>query len=173
MAKNWNAAMAVEALNGSEDQRKELMMDAGRRFPITVASLVTLHSMASASETGKEAFKNIIGSLPEWVTLRKIEGVLKADVVIEDEEEEPAKPAKEEKAKKAKAKKEEEEDKPDKKKAAKKAKAKKEEEPEEEDDEEEDEPKKKASKPAKGKKAAKKVEEEEDDEDDDDDDWDE
>ncbi len=160
MAKNWNAAMAVEALNGNDDQRKELMFDAGRRFPIVTTSLVTLHAIASTSEVGKAAFNDILGNLPEWVTLRKIEAPLKADIVVEDEEEKVEKKTKKE------------EPKEDKKKKTTKKSKKVVEEPEEEDDEEEEKPKKKAKK-APAKKTKKVIEEpEDDDDDDDDDDWD-
>lgn len=133
MAKNWTVAEAYEALRNGD---KEARMDVGRRFPL----------FATATED------EIIAAIPDYISVRKVEAVLKADVdeseaEVEAEEVEEAKPAK-------------------------KAKAKKVAEPEEEDDdfddedEEEEAPKKPVKKAAKAKKPAKKVVEDDDEDDD-------
>ena len=68
MAKNWTAAEAFQALmDGDKDARIEL----GKRFP--------LFATATAEE--------IIGAIPDYVTARKIEAQLAADVDDEVEEE--------------------------------------------------------------------------------------
>ena len=86
MAKNWTAAEAFQALmDGDKDARIEL----GKRFP--------LFATATAEE--------IIGAIPDYVTARKIEAQLAADVddevEEEAEEEEEVKPAKKTASKKA------------------------------------------------------------------------
>ena len=162
MAKNWNVKDFTNVIMAGGDEAKAAILDAGRRFPLTVTTICQI-----TASTGANAFAMLASGIPDWATLRKIEGALKGGVevsdddetdeaepeVVEEEEEKPAKKAKKEKAEKP-AKKE---------KVAKKAK-KVEEEPEEEAEEEaeeEEEPKK-----------AKKVAKEEEDEDEDDGNWD-
>lgn len=127
MAKNWTVAEATtEILNGN----KEAVVDIGRRFPLA----------ARAIAVAGDGAKDILSAL-NFITVRKIESVLKDGVEeyseddVEDPTEKPVKKAeKPVKEKKAPAKKEE---KPVKKTAAKKS-TKKEEpvmnEPEEDDE---------------------------------------
>ena len=166
MAKNWNVKDFTKALNGTTDEAKAAIADAGRRFPLTVAYICQVNG-----STGGVAFAALAEGFPEWATLRKIEGVLKGGVAeVEDDE-----PAEEEVAEEKPAKKEKKE------KAPKKAKKEEPEEEAEAEEEEEEKPAKKAKKekPAKKDKPAKKAkkakeeeDEEEDDDDDDDSDWD-
>lgn len=156
MAKNWNVEMAVKALE--TDERNELIYDAGKRFPNTVVALLSIEA-SIASDAGKQSFQKFLGAIPEWVTLRKIESVLKKD--FDEEEVEEVKPKKEKKAKKEKEEKVE--------KKAKKEVVEEDEEgiADEDEDEDEEKPKAKSKKKASTKKS-KKVEDEEED----DDDWD-
>lgn len=153
MAKNWNVREFAEALSAGGDTRKEAIFDAGRRFPIT-ANLVS----SIMATNGAEYFKEFLAACPDWMTMRKIEGVLKDGVSvsaeIEEETEEAPKTEKKPRGRKAKAvveetepEEEEEEEKP-----AKKAKAKKE------------KPAKKAKKPAKVEEPEEEEEEEDPDE---------
>jgi len=163
MAKNWKASEAVLLI---QEGNKEAILDCGRRFPMFT------NAVAKGNYEGLVA---VIAALPDYISARKIETVLKDgvgavedDAEVEDEEEvEEVKPAK---------------------KAAKKGKKKPAPEPEEEEeelDEEDDEEeevvvkksskkKKAAEKPATKKKgkAKKKAAPVEDDDEDEDDDWD-
>lgn len=137
MAKNWTVAEAVAVIR--EGKNKEDISDIAKRFPL----------FAVNAAANVEGLVNLLSAMPEYLTARKIETVLKdgvqpasAEDTDEDTEEEevveekPAKAAKKEKAKKEKPAKEE---KPAKGKA-KKAKPEPQPEPEDEDwDDEEDE----------------------------------
>lgn len=171
MAKNWKFGEAVRAIM---DGNKEAILDIGRRYPL----FLNLASQVN------EAGALLIDCVPEYCTARKIESVLKGDVVekaetedTEDGEEETPKKKKEKPAKKPAKKKVEPEDDDD-----------DEDEGEDDWDEgdegdegEDEQPKKPAKKPAakkkekpakKAKKAKKAEPEDDDDDDDDDDDWD-
>ena len=148
MATNWTMVDAFEVIKKNED--RAAVADIVKRFPLTSRAMI----LASTNEGAEE----IVRGLPVYVTVRKIENVLKGE--IEDDEVEATEPAK---------------------------KGKKKPEPEDEDvededdeDEEEEASKKKHAKKGKktsAKKSKKKPEPEEedvddDDDDDDDDDWD-
>ena len=139
MAKNWKVAEAVNAIRNGD---KDAIADIGRRFPLFAVNAATVNDGAMG----------LIEAIPEFITVRKMESVLKKgvdDSEVESEEDEIDEEGKDENV--------EEEVKPKKKKAKKEEKA----------------GKKKAKKEEKaGKKKAKKVEEEEEDDDDDDDDFD-
>lgn len=171
MAKNWTMAEATkEVLAGN----KEAIVDIGKRFPLTANAIAAMGN--------NEGALTIIGALPEHITARKIESVLKDGVeeTAEDEEVTEEKETKKEKPAKKAAKKAKEEDDADEdedpvalykqckkaglsvkpKQSAKYykdalAKAAQEEEAEDEDWEDEEEAE---EKPKKGKKAAKKEE---------------
>ena len=120
MATNWTMAQATkEILAGN----KEAILDIGKRFPLTATAIAAM---------GKnEGALTIISALPEHITARKIESVLKYGVVESAEDDvEETEVAEEKPVKKAPAKKE---------KAAEKKPAKKVKEVEEEDDEETEE----------------------------------
>ena len=110
MAKNWSLREAAnEILAGN----KEAIVDVGRRFPLTANAIAAMGKNDGAL--------TIIGALPDHISARKIESVLKDGVQeIDDTDEEDVaeeKPVKNEKATKSAK----EEKKPvDKKKAAKK-----------------------------------------------------
>ena len=144
MAKNWKVAEAVNAIRNGD---KDAIADIGRRFPLFAVNAATVNDGAMG----------LIEAIPEFITVRKMESVLKKgvdDSEVEseedeiDEEEEEVKPKKEKKEEKVGKKK------------AKKAE-------EEEEEEEEVKPKKKKAK--KAEKSSKKKKVDDDDEDDDDD----
>lgn len=88
MAKNWTVAEAFDALQSGD---KEARQDIGRRFPLF------------ATSTPEE----LLAAIPTYVSVRKVEAVLKGDMPeaeeVEDETEEvavPVKPAKSAKAEK-------------------------------------------------------------------------
>ena len=155
MATNWTMVDAFEVIKKNED--RAAVADIVKRFPLTSRAMI----LASTNEGAEE----IVRALPVYVTVRKIENVLKGE--IEDDEVD-----------------ETEEETPKKRKSAKKSKKKPEPEDEDVDDEDDEEEEEEASKkkPAKkgkktsAKKSKKKPEPEEedvdDDDDDDDDDWD-
>lgn len=151
MAKNWNVREFAEAYSLGGDARKEAIFDAGRRFPLT-SNLVS-SIMATG---GAEYFKEFLAACPDWMTMRKIEGVLKDGINVSEETEPETVTSEETEAPKT-----------EKKPRGKKAKAAEAEETEEE------KPAKKAKKEKPAKKAKKpaKVEEPEETEDDDDDEW--
>ena len=145
MAKNWKVAEAINAIRNGD---KDAIADIGRRFPLFAVNAATVNDGAMG----------LIEAIPEFITVRKMESVLKKgvdDSEVESEEDEIDE--------------EEEEVKPKKKKEEKvtKKKAKKAEEEEEEEEEEEVKPKKKKAK--KAEKPSKKKKVDDDDEDDDDD----
>lgn len=146
MAKNWNVREFAEAYSLGGDARKEAIFDAGRRFPLT-ANLVS-SIMATG---GAEYFKEFLAACPDWMTMRKIEGVLKDGINVSEEAE-------------AETVEETEAPKVEKKPRGKKAKA-----TEAVEEAEEEKPAKKAKKEKPAKKAKKpaKVEEPEEEEDDD------
>ena len=109
MAKNWKVAEAVNAIRNGD---KDAIADIGRRFPLFAVNAATVNDGAMG----------LIEAIPEFITVRKMESVLKKgvdDSEVEseedeiDEEEEEVKPKKEkkkEKVAKKKAKKAEEEE---------------------------------------------------------------
>lgn len=161
MAKNWTIGEAFKAVLEGD---KEGILDVGKRFPLSCVMLAKVNAEASV----------IFDALPENMTVRKLESVLKGDIEVSDEDDanEDA-PVVEKKEKKEKAEK----------KAGKRGRpAKKVVEPDDDDDEDFDEedddeeevvvkPKKK-EKEKKNKKPAKKPVVEDDDDDDDDFDFD-
>lgn len=107
MAVNWTMAAALKAV---KENKKEAIVDLGRRFPLTLKALIECGDNSGAA--------TIIGALPDHITVRKIESVLKDGVQEETDEddvedtEQEEKSAKKEKAAKEKkqAKKEESEE---------------------------------------------------------------
>lgn len=105
MAKNWKVGEAVRAIQSGN---KADIMDIGRRFPL----------FSNLAAQLNEAGIQMLECVPDYCTARKIESVLKGDVVVTEEEteaeevkEEPAKEeAKPKRAAKAKAKKVEKKD---------------------------------------------------------------
>lgn len=163
MAKNWTLKEIVKAVVEGGDAYKEMVADAGRRFPISVSMVTGI--IAGSNDTAKEFLVSLTESFPDYLTVRKVEKVLKTGVADsddsdEDEDEEEKKPAKKEKKATKKSKKVEEDD---------------DEEDEDLDDEEDDDDeevkskksKKTSKKEKKSSKKSKKVEEDEDE-----DDWD-
>ena len=165
MAKNWTIGEAFKAVMEGD---KEGILDVGKRFPLSCVMLAKVNAEAAV----------IFDALPENMTVRKLESVLKGDIEVSDEDDanEDA-PVIEKKEKKEKA---------DKKVGKRGRPAKKVVEPDDDDDDEdfddedeedEDEeevvvkPKKK-EKEKKNKKPAKKPVVEDDDDDDDDFDFD-
>ena len=106
MAKNWTAAEAAKVIVEGTDI--EAIADIGRRFPVISNKLARCNS----------AVVDVMATLPEYITIRKLEAAFKNS--SEDEEEvevEIEAPKKEKKAKKEekpakKAKKEEKKKKP-------------------------------------------------------------
>lgn len=159
MAKNWTIGEAFKAVMEGD---KEGILDVGKRFPLSCVMLAKVNAEAAV----------IFDALPENMTVRKLESVLKGDIEVSDEDDasEDA-PVVEKKEKKEKAEK----------KVSKRGRpAKKVVEPDDdedfddEDEEDEDEeevvvkPKKnKKEKEKKNKKPAKKPVVEDDDDDDD------
>ena len=152
MAKNWTVSEVVnEIMSGNKN---EVFTDAGKRFPNAVA-LINGVICGLSNEDAKEAFKELMGAMPDWATARKIEGAFKAKASDDDSDED-----------------EEEEKKTTKK--ARKAPAKKTKKASDDDDDDEEEVKKPArkSKKVSAKKTTKKSKKVEEDDEDDDDDWD-
>lgn len=150
MAKNWTAAEAIEAIKNDD---RAAIKDIGNRFP-----LFAHYAACDPAE--------IVKALPEYLTARKIEGILKGDLSTEeadtdeaDEEviEKPVKKSDDRAAKKTK-------------KSAKKVDDADEDDADEDDDDEPVKPIKKSKK--KEEKSAKKSKKKPVDEDDDEDDWD-
>lgn len=161
MAKNWTVSEVVnEIMSGNKN---EVFTDAGKRFPNAVA-LINGVICGLSNEDAKEAFKELMGAMPDWATARKIEGAFKAktsdDDSDEDEEEEKKTTKKVRKTPAKKTKKASDDDDDD--------------DDEEDEDDEEEEVKKPArkSKKASAKKTTKKSKKVEEDDEDDDDDWD-
>ena len=136
MAKNWKVGEAINAVRNGD---KEAILDIGRRFPLFVSNCLT--------EAG---LIKLLEALPDYITVRKIEAVLKNDNDTSDDE-------KEVKSKKVKVENDAEE-------------ADVEDEVDDEEEEEVEKPAKKAKKEKKDKKKVVKKQVIEDD--DDDDDWD-
>jgi hypothetical protein len=147
MAKNW---LPKEIIKAIEENDINAIIDATKRFPLAVFVLSGLN------ESGKQ----LLESLPEYITLRKIDRALREingaiEDAVNDEEEveevEEEKEVKKEKSKRGrKAKKQEAEDDDD---------------DDDDDDEEEVKPKRKEKKAPKKKK--KQVDDDDDDDDDD------
>lgn len=97
MAKNWSMKEATnEILAGN----KEAIVDVGRRFPLTANAIAKMGN--------NEGAITIINALPEHISARKIESVLKDGVQeIEDEDEEATEVEEEKPVKKEKPAKEE------------------------------------------------------------------
>jgi hypothetical protein len=111
MATNWKMNEIIDVLKNG---KAEDIQDIGKRFPLTTVAVAS----------GR--FAKILGALPDYITVRKIEAVLKGEDVDTDSEIETSD--------------DDVEDKPvEKKKRGRKAKAKVEE-PEEDDAEDEDDP---------------------------------
>lgn len=68
MAKNWKVGEAVRAIQVGN---KEDVLDIGRRFPLF---------LRLASQTN-EAGAQLLDTIPDYVTARKVESVLKGDIV--------------------------------------------------------------------------------------------
>lgn len=92
MAKNWKANELIEEI---QNGNKDAIFDAGRRFPIFTTF---------AAKGNVEGLVEIIKALPDYITVRKIETILKENVQPIEDEEEEEQPKK--KVTKAKAKKE-------------------------------------------------------------------
>lgn len=75
MAINWTPKMAVEAIKKND---KESIADIGKRFPLALAGLVL------AAEN--EGACTILSAIPENITVRKIEAILKDGVDESDSE---------------------------------------------------------------------------------------
>ena len=108
MAKNWSMKEAVaEILAGN----KEAIQDIGKRFPLTANAIATMGNNAGAVA--------IINALPDHISARKIESVLKDGVAdieddeIETPEDKPVVKKEEKPAKKTAAKKEAKNDEPE------------------------------------------------------------
>ena len=73
MAKNWKVGEAVKAIKAGN---KEDILDIGRRFPL----------FANLAAQTNEAGVALLDCVPEYVSARKIESVLKGDVQETDDE---------------------------------------------------------------------------------------
>ena len=73
MAQNWNVKQALAAINKGD---KEAITDIGRRFPLTSNILARIGEDKAAGE--------LIGALPDHITVRKIESILKDGVQVDD-----------------------------------------------------------------------------------------
>ena len=91
MATNWTMSQATKAILAGN---KEAIVDIGRRFPLTANAIAAMGN--------NEGALAIINALPDHITARKIESVLK-DGVQESEEEAEEEVVKEKPAKKEKA----------------------------------------------------------------------
>ena len=69
MATNWNVKQAYVAIN---EGNKEAIIDIGKRFPLS------LNILSKIDE--KNPAVSLINALPEHITVRKIEQILKGDV---------------------------------------------------------------------------------------------
>ena len=100
MAKNWKVGEAVKSIKSGN---KADILDIGRRFPL----------FANLAAQLNDAGVQLLDCIPEYVSARKLESVLKGDVQPTEEEEETEveeKPAKKKAPAKTKASKKEEED---------------------------------------------------------------
>ena len=105
MAKNWKASDIVSVVTGSNTSDK---MDLGRRFPLAFGLVSTIVGMC---RDNGEALGTLLGTAPDYLTVRKIESVLKGETTetaddvddeqVEEVEVKPEKPAKAAKAAKA------------------------------------------------------------------------
>lgn len=69
MAKNWRMNELVSTLTAG---RKEDLIDLGKRFPLTV--------LAAKVAMGNEGAETIFNALPDHVSIRKVENILRGDV---------------------------------------------------------------------------------------------
>lgn len=147
MAKNWTAAEAIEAIKNDD---RTAIKDIGNRFP-----LFAHYAACDPTE--------IVKALPEYLTARKIEGILKGDLSIEETDaDEETEEVVEKKTKKS-------DDNP-----VKKSKKKPADDEDDDEDDEDEEPVKttKKSKKKEEKVTKKSKKKSTDDDDEDDDDWD-
>ena len=73
MAKNWTIGEAFKAVLEGD---KEGILDVGKRFPLSCVMLAKVNAEAAV----------IFDALPENMTVRKLESVLKGDVEVSDED---------------------------------------------------------------------------------------
>lgn len=73
MAKNWTIGEAFKAVMEGD---KEGILDVGKRFPLSCVMLAKVNAEAAV----------IFDALPENMTVRKLESVLKGDVEVSDED---------------------------------------------------------------------------------------
>ena len=73
MAQNWNVKQALAAINKGN---KEAIADIGRRFPLTSNILARIGEDKAAGE--------LINALPDHITVRKIESILKDGIQVDD-----------------------------------------------------------------------------------------
>lgn len=73
MAQNWNVKQALAAINKGN---KEAITDIGRRFPLTSNILARIGEDKAAGE--------LINAIPDYITVRKIESILKDGVQVDD-----------------------------------------------------------------------------------------
>lgn len=148
MAKNWTAAEAIEAIKNDD---RAAIKDIGNRFP-----LFAHYAACDPAE--------IVKALPEYITARKIEGILKGDLSTEEvDTDEETEEVIEKNTKKS-------DDNPVKK--SKKKPADDEDDDEDDEDDEDEEPVKPAKKSKKKEDKVTKKSKKKSADDDDDDDWD-
>lgn len=87
MAQNWNVKQALAAINKGN---KEAITDIGRRFPLTSNILARIGEDKAAGE--------LINALPDHITVRKIESILKDGVQVDDSDNDVEEPEVEEKS---------------------------------------------------------------------------
>ena len=73
MAKNWTIGEAFKAVMEGD---KEGILDVGKRFPLSCVMLAKVNAEAAV----------IFDALPENMTVRKLESVLKGDIEVSDED---------------------------------------------------------------------------------------
>ena len=73
MAKNWTIGEAFKAVLEGD---KEGILDVGKRFPLSCVMLAKVNAEAAV----------IFDALPENMTVRKLESVLKGDIEVSDED---------------------------------------------------------------------------------------
>lgn len=154
MAKNWAAAEAIEAIKNDD---RAAIKDIGNRFP-----LFAHYAACNPSE--------IVKALPEYLTVRKIEGILKGDLSVEETDADEV----DEEVVEKKVKKSEEKQSKRGRKPAKKVEDDDDDDDADDDDDDDEEPVKPAKKTKKKeeKVAKKSKKKSSDDDDEDDDDWD-
>ena len=96
MAKNWTVSELTECIIKGGDESKVAIADAGKRFPQTTNLINSIVTAIGGNSIALASFRELMGAMPEWATVRKIDSVLKAGVP-EAEEDEDVKETKEEK----------------------------------------------------------------------------